>query len=91
MPDGSGVAGMQPPLMGSAVVAGDPARLIRVVLEGPAEALPADRPKYAVLMPPFAATFNDADIAEVLSFARRAFGKGASAITAAQVAAQRRK
>jgi glucose/arabinose dehydrogenase len=91
MPDGSGVSGMQPPLVGSAVVAGDPLRLIRVLLEGPAQVLPADRPKYAVQMPPFASALNDADAAEVLSFARRAFGKGASAITAAQVAAQRRK
>ena len=42
MPDGKGVSGMQPSLAGSAVVAGDPATLIRVVLDGPAQALPAD-------------------------------------------------
>ena len=89
MPDGNGVSGMQPPLVGSAVVAGDPATLIRMVLLGPAAVLPANRPKYANLMPPFAAAMNDADIAEVLTFSRRAFGKGASAVTAAQVAAQR--
>lgn len=91
MPDGSGVSGMQPPLMGSAVVAGNPARLIRVVLHGPAQVLPADRPKYAVQMPPFAAVLNDAEVAEVVSFARRVFGKEAAPVTAAQVAAQRRQ
>jgi glucose/arabinose dehydrogenase/cytochrome c553 len=91
MPDGTGVSGMQAPLRGSAVVAGDPDRLIRVVLQGPAQVLPADRPKYAVQMPPFASALNDADIAEVLTFARRTFGNGAPAITAAQVAAQRGK
>ena len=89
MPDGTGVAGLQAPLAGSAVVAGDPATLIKVVLQGPAQVLPANRPKYGVQMPPFAAAFSDADIAETLTFVRRAFGKGASAVTPAQVKAQR--
>jgi hypothetical protein len=40
-------------------------------------------------MPPFAAAFSDADIAETLTFIRRAFGKGAPAITVDQVRAQR--
>src|SRR5215471_1561106 len=47
MPDGTGVSGMQPPLAGSAVVAGDPSVLVRTVLRGPAAVLPANRPKYA--------------------------------------------
>ena len=89
MPDGRGVPGMQPSLAGSAVVSGDPARLIKVVLNGPAQVLPADRPKYQVVMPPFAAAFSDTDIADTLSFVRRAFGNGASPVTAAQVKAQR--
>jgi glucose/arabinose dehydrogenase/mono/diheme cytochrome c family protein len=89
MPDGQGVPSMQPSLVGSAVVAGDPATLIRVVLQGPAQVLPADRPKYAVQMPPFASALNDADIAEVLTFVRRHFGNGASGVTTAQVAAAR--
>ncbi len=89
MPDGTGVAGLQAPLAGSSVVAGDPATLIKVVLQGPAQVLPANRAKYAVQMPPFAAAFSDVDIADTLTFVRRAFGKGASAVTAAQVKAQR--
>jgi mono/diheme cytochrome c family protein len=89
MPDGRGVPAMQAPLVGSAVVAGDPTRLIKVILNGPAQVLPADRPKYQVQMPPFAAAFSDADIAETLTFVRRAFGNGASPITAAQVKAAR--
>ncbi len=89
MPDGNGVSGMQPPLVGSAVVAGDPSTLIRVVLHGPATVLPATRAKYTNTMPPFAAALNDADTAEILTFARRAFGKGASPVSAADVAAQR--
>ena len=90
MPDGNGVSGMQPPLVGSAVVAGDPATLIGTVLNGPAQALPADRPKYSNLMPAFATVLNDADTADVLTFVRAAFGKGASAVTPAEVAAERK-
>ncbi len=89
MPEGKGVSGMQPPLVGSAVVAGDPATLIRTVLHGPAQALPANRPRYANQMPPFASALNDADAADILTFVREAFGNGASPVTAAQVAAER--
>jgi nitrite reductase (NO-forming) len=89
MPDGNGVPGMQPSLTASAVAAGDPTILIRTVLEGPAQVLPASRTKYAVQMPPFAAAMNDADLAETLTFVRRAFAKGASAVTPAQVASLR--
>lgn len=91
MPDGTGVPGTQPPLVGSAVVAGDSATFIRVVLHGPADVLPAGRPRYSVVMPPFAAVLNDADLAETVTFVRRVFGKGASPVTAAQVAAERKK
>src|SRR3954468_10409576 len=89
MPEGKGVSGMQPPLVGSAVVAGDPATLIRTGLRGPAQALPANRPRYANQMPPFASALNDADAADILTFVREAFGNGASPVPAAQVAAER--
>jgi hypothetical protein len=75
--------------VGSTVVSGDPATLIRAVLHGPAQVLPANRPKYTNVMPPFAGVMNDQDVADTLTFARRVFGNGASAVTAAQVAAQR--
>jgi mono/diheme cytochrome c family protein len=86
MPDGTGVSGMQPPLAGSAVVAGDPATLIRAVLHGPASVLPASRARYTNQMPPFAAAMNDADLADTLTFVRKTFGKGASPIAAGDVA-----
>jgi hypothetical protein len=89
MPDGSGVNGMQPPLVGSAVIAGDPTQLIRVVMEGPAKVLPPGRTKYSNQMPPFAAAFSDNDVAEVLSFCRRVFAHGVSPITTNQVSALR--
>jgi mono/diheme cytochrome c family protein len=89
MPDGNGVTGMQPPLNGSAVVAGDPATFIQTVLKGPALVLPADRVKYSNQMPAFGPILSDADVATVLSYIRTQFGKGASPITSAQVAAER--
>ena len=88
MADGQGVPSMQPPLAGSAVVAGDPARLINVLLKGPAAVLPADRPKYSGAMPPFS-VLSDEDIAGVISYIRSRFAPGASPVTAGQVAAQR--
>jgi hypothetical protein len=51
--------------------------------------LPANRPKYTNTMPPFAAAMNDADLAETLTFVRKAFGKGAGAVSARDVSSQR--
>jgi glucose/arabinose dehydrogenase/cytochrome c5 len=91
MADGKGVPGMQAPLAASAVVTGTPSTLINVMLKGPAEVLPANRQKYGVVMPPFGATYNDADLAAVLTFVRSSFGNQASPITAAQVGAERKR
>jgi len=91
MPNGSGVPGMQPPLVGSAVIAGDSDRLINVILKGPAAVLPADRPKYLNVMPPFATVYNDADIASLINYLRANFAPTAPKVTAEQVAAQRAK
>ncbi len=88
MVDGSGAGQMQPALAGSAVVKGDASQIIRVVLNGPAAVLPADRPKYSNVMPAFS-ILSDQQIADVLTYSRQHFGAGASSITAAQVAAHR--
>lgn len=88
MADGSGAGQMQPALVGSKVVAGDPAQLVQLLLRGPASVLPAERTKYLNAMPPFA-SLPDRDAAEVLSYIRTAFGDNASAIAPAAVAAAR--
>jgi glucose/arabinose dehydrogenase/mono/diheme cytochrome c family protein len=90
MPNGSGVPNMQPPLAGSAVVAGDAQRLINVVLKGPAAVLPPDREKFQNTMPPFN-VLSDADIAGVLNYVRANFAPNAPKVSAEQVAAQRAK
>jgi glucose/arabinose dehydrogenase/cytochrome c5 len=88
MPNGSGVPGMQPALAGSAVVAGDPARLLAVLLHGPAAALPADREKYSNVMPPFGG-YSDAELASVATFLRKNFAPKSAVVTAEQVSAVR--
>jgi glucose/arabinose dehydrogenase len=90
MVDGRGVPDMQPALLDSAFVKGDPKVVIDVLLRGPAKALPANREKYSNAMPEFS-SLSDAEIAEVLTYVRRQFGHGATAIAAAQVAAVRAK
>jgi mono/diheme cytochrome c family protein len=81
---------MQPDLTASAVVTGTPEVLIDVLLRGPAQALPADRPRYANAMPAFA-NLADADMAALVTYVRQEFGNGASAVGADQVAAVRAK
>ena len=91
MPNGSGVPGMQPPLVGSPVIAGDAAQLIQLLLKGPAAVLPADRPRYANVMPPFGSVYNDAEIASLINYLRANFAPGTSPVTPEEVAAQRAK
>jgi glucose/arabinose dehydrogenase len=90
MPDGRGVPSMQPPLVGSAVVAGDPTRLINILLKGPAAVLPPDRAKFTGSMPAFS-ILTDADLASVINHIRVRFAPGAALVTPEQVAAQRAK
>ncbi len=90
MDDGSGVPMMQPPLLDSKVVAGDPTTLIRVLLEGPAQVLDPERDSYSNTMPPFT-QFSDTEIAAVLTYVRKTFGHDAPVITVEAVKAQREK
>jgi glucose/arabinose dehydrogenase/mono/diheme cytochrome c family protein len=91
MPNGSGVPNMQPALVKDPVVAGDNARLIDVILKGPAAVLPADREKFQNVMPPFGAVYSDADIASVINYVRKNFAPTTPEVTTAEVAARRAK
>jgi mono/diheme cytochrome c family protein len=88
MADGGGVPNLQPSLIGSAVVSGDPQQLIRVLLRGPANVLPADREPYSNTMPSFA-QLSDTEIAAVLSHIRKQYGEGASPIATSLVTNER--
>ena len=85
MQDGTGAGQLQPALTGSAVVAGDPATLVDMILRGPAAVLPADRPKYENVMPAFP-FLDDGQVADVATYVRKAFGSGASSVSADDVA-----
>jgi mono/diheme cytochrome c family protein len=89
MADGKGVSGLQPPLLGSAVVKGDPDQLIRVLLRGPAAVLPANRVKYGNIMPAFS-SLTDEQVATLLTYLRQDYGNNAPAIAVSAVTALRK-
>lgn len=86
---GGGVADLQPALMGSSKVAGDPATMVRWVLQGSeAEKAVAGR-RYQNVMPAFD-HLGDEDVAAVVTYVRQTFGNGSSPVTPALVAATRK-
>lgn len=92
LPDGKGTPGMHPALIGSKVVAGDPALFIALLLKGPAAVLPDDREAYSTIMPPLEGVYPDADLASVITYVRKHFAPpGTSEVTAAQIAAERKR
>ncbi len=89
-PGGQGLAGVFPPLAGSAVVnASDPADHITTVLNGRQGSTIAGV-TYASPMPAFKTILNDADIAAVVNHERTSWGNGAPIISVADVAKLRR-
>jgi mono/diheme cytochrome c family protein len=90
MNDGRGVPSMHPPLAGDPVLGGDTDMLINILLQGPAAVLPPDRPKLGGAMPAFS-VFSDADIANVLNYARANFATNSTKVTPEQVASLRAK
>jgi mono/diheme cytochrome c family protein len=51
--------------------------------------LPADRPKYQNVMPPFGPVYTDADIASLINYLRANFATNAPKVTPDEVAVQR--
>jgi len=89
-PTGTGVAGQFPPLAGSEwVLANKPDRIIRIVLNGMQNPVKVGDKQYNGVMVPWRETFNDAEIAQVVSYVRNAWGNKASIVTEAEVKAIR--
>lgn len=86
--DGGGVMGLNPPLIKTDYVLGDPKRLINILLKGLNEDIEIDGETYANPMPALG-HLSDQEVADVLSFVRNSFGNKASVITPAQVKAVR--
>lgn len=90
MTDATGAGQLNPPLVANSVVSGDPARLIELILRGPAAALPADRPRFANVMPPFP-RIKDQEMADLLTYLRQSYGNAATPITPDEVSVIRKR
>lgn len=88
--DGSGVPRMNPPLIKTSYVLGEKPALIQIVLKGMEASVPIDDEYYSNNMPPHD-FLKDQEIADVLTFVRSNFGNKASAVTVAEVKAERAK
>jgi mono/diheme cytochrome c family protein len=89
-PDGRGVAKVFPPLTGSAAIQADnPGTVIHVVLAGSKMAAPSSLPT-GLAMPGFAWKLDDHQIADVVNYARQAWGNRAPLVAADTVAAVRK-
>ena len=66
--------GEAPPLAGSAWIAGPEGRVIRIVLQGLRGPIEVAGKKYNQEMPAFGPVLSDAEIASLLTHARKRFG-----------------
>ncbi len=87
-PHGFGLDGLAPPLVDSEWVLGKPAVGARIVLHGVSGPLKVGSRTWNLAMPPLA-HLSDEDIAGVLTYIRREWEHGASAVSPAEVAAER--
>jgi mono/diheme cytochrome c family protein len=86
--DGYGVPNMQPAITGGAWVQGDASALALFVLTGGFDSAQRKESDSHNVMPAFE-QLSDDDLAAILTFIRGRFGKGASPVNAATVAAAR--
>lgn len=88
---GEGLPGAFPSLKGNAVANDDDAtQHIEVVLHGLHDAK-VNGVVYAGVMPPFAATLSDAEVANIIDYERSSWGNHGKPIMSAQVATERAK
>lgn len=87
-PDGKGLPGTYPPLVGSEWVKGDKSRLIKIVLHGITGPITVKGEAFVMQNPipmPSMAGLEDEQLAELLTYVRSDFGQGSSAVSAAEV------
>lgn len=84
---GQGTTGVFPPLAKSDFLLADKARSIRILCEGLSQEIVVNGVKYNGTMPP--STLNDAEVADVLTYARSAWGNTGEAVAVAEVMAVR--
>ncbi len=86
--DGGGVPNMQPAIAGGTWVTGDARALALFVMTGGFDSAQRKESDNSNVMPAFG-HLPDEDLAAILTYIREKFGKGASAVTPAQVAEAR--
>lgn len=89
-PNGQGVKGTFPPLVGNPTVTGFDIHVIHIVKFGLTGPIKVNGVEYNGVMPGWAQQLSDADIAAVLTYIRSSWGNRARAISAARVAAVQR-
>ena len=93
-PDGLGVAGQYPPLVGSEwVLSAGPARMIRIALDAAQGPIKVKGSDYNNNMTPWRDALTDAQLAAILTFVRtqKEWGHSASVVAPEEVAAIRKK
>ena len=86
--DGSGVAGINPPLKNTDWVTGDKERLLKVIFKGLSEELIIDGESFQSAMASHS-FLSDQQISDVLTYVRKSFGNDAEAISIEEVSIQR--
>ena len=86
--DGSGVPGLNPPLIKTKWVLGEKKQLITIILKGMDETIEVNGEEYSNVMASHA-FLKDQEVADVLNYVRNSFGNKAAGITAAEVKAVR--
>jgi mono/diheme cytochrome c family protein len=86
--DGYGVPNLQPAIAGGTWVTGDAKALAMFVMTGGFDSAARKDSDNGNVMPPFA-QLSDEDLAGILTFIRGKFGRGAAAVSAADVAGAR--
>jgi mono/diheme cytochrome c family protein len=86
--NGLGTAGTFPPLAASEwALEKDPARVIRIILDGLTGPIQVNGVSYNSQMPGWRAQLNEEEIAQVATYIRQSWGNNASEVDAEQVAA----
>jgi mono/diheme cytochrome c family protein len=91
-PEGRGLPGVYPPLAGTDWVSGDKARLIKVVLHGLTGPISVNGQPFVAENPvpmPAMGGLDDQQMADLLTYMRKEFGRGAAPVTPAEVKAVR--
>lgn len=90
-PDGKGVEGAFPPLVGSDWVTEGKELPIQIVLHGLMGPVEVGGKKFNNVMPPLGPTLNDQQIADVLTYVRQSWSNDTSPVSAAEVAKVRKE